>query len=373
LFPAAFPRGYALYGFTDPSWKQQRRCRRLRLDAPQEVFTVAPAFVMPSMRGRVATVEKALFLMRFPVPCWAIAYVFGRDAMSWYRLHQGLGRFSSVGTPVQAAAHLPQDLVADEKQSWVKGQRVYSATTAGRACIWGASVARSASQPDVQQAYGLCAQEATALDAGDTPHTVNTDGWPAPQGAWKALFPNSTVLCCFLHAFLKIRDRATQAWGMFFEQVQERVWKAYHAPSKRAFSQRLRRLRAWAEAALPDAAMQTPPLDLCDKRAQFSQSYEHGSAHRTSHMVDRVMKLLDRACFNAPYFHGTFEAAASRGRAWALLGTFCPSSPGTVSKYHGQACPSERLNGKRYAENWLANLRISGSMNGVEIDQQNPL
>lgn len=47
LFPAAFPRGYALYGFTDPSWKQQLRCRRLRLDATQEVFTVAPAFVMP--------------------------------------------------------------------------------------------------------------------------------------------------------------------------------------------------------------------------------------------------------------------------------------------------------------------------------------
>jgi hypothetical protein len=47
LFPAAFPRGYALYGFPDPSWKQHRRCRRRRLDATHEVFTVAPAFVMP--------------------------------------------------------------------------------------------------------------------------------------------------------------------------------------------------------------------------------------------------------------------------------------------------------------------------------------
>ena len=83
LFPAAFPRGYALYGFTAPSWKQQLRCRRLRLDATQEVFTVAPAFVMPYMSGRVDTVEKALFLMRFHVPGWASAYVFGRDAMYW--------------------------------------------------------------------------------------------------------------------------------------------------------------------------------------------------------------------------------------------------------------------------------------------------
>ena len=106
---------------------------------------------------------------------------------------------------------------------------------------------------------------------------------------------------------------------------------------------------------------------------QFNQSYDHCYAHRTSNMVDRLMKFLDRACFNAQYFHGTFEAAESRVRALALLWNFCPSSPGTVSKYHGQACPAERLNGKRYAENWLENLLISGSMNGVEMDQQNPL
>jgi hypothetical protein len=86
-----------------------------------------------------------------------------------------------------------------------------------------------------------------------------------------------------------------------------------------------------------------------------------------------LMKFLDRACFNGQYFHGTFETAESRVRAWALLWNFCPSSPSTVSKYHGQACPAERLNGRRYADNWLENLLVSGSMNGVEMGQQIPL
>ena len=373
LFPEAFPWGHALYGFTDPSSKQHLRCRRLRLNETKEVFTVAPTFVMPYRSGRVEEVEKALFLMRFHVPCWALAYVFGRDAMYWYRLHHGLGRFSIVGTTVQTAEHLPKDLVADEKQSWLKGQRVSIATTAGRDCILGASVAQSASQPDLKQAYGTFAQEATGLDEDYAPQTVNTDGWQATQGAWKALFPNITVILCFLHAFLKIRGRATKALGAVFAQVQERVWEAYHAPSKRAFSQRLRRLRAWAETALPDSAMKTHTLDLCAKRAQFSRSYDHRYAHRTSNMVDRLMRFLDRACFNGQYFHGTFEAAEHRVRALALLWNFCPSSPSTVSKYHGQACPAERLNGRRYAENWLENLLVSGSMNGVEMDQQIPL
>ena len=90
-------------------------------------------------------------------------------------------------------------------------------------------------------------------------------------------------------------------------------------------------------------------------------------------MVDRLMKFLDRACFNGQYFHGMLESAESRVRSLALLWNFCPSSPGTVKKYEGQRCPAERLNGQRYAENWLENLLISGSMNGVEMDQQNPL
>lgn len=51
-------------------------------------------------------VEKALLLMRFHVPRGALAYVFGRDAMYWYRLEQTVGRFSGVGTPVKAPERL---------------------------------------------------------------------------------------------------------------------------------------------------------------------------------------------------------------------------------------------------------------------------
>ena len=251
VFPAAFPWGYALYGFTDPSSKQEIRCRRIRLDQGQTVFAIAPAFVMPYMTGRTQEVDHALFLMRFHVPCWALAHVCGRDAMYWYRLEQGLGRFSVVGTTVKSPERLPKDLVADEKHSWLKGERVYIATTAAKDCILGTSVAPSASQTDLEKAYGVFASEAQAVDADYAPETVNTDGWPATQNAWKALFNQITVILCFLHALIKIRDRAKKAFGELGHEVQTRVWDAYHAPSKRAFAQRLRRLKEWASEALP--------------------------------------------------------------------------------------------------------------------------
>lgn len=237
IFPEGLEGGYVLYGFTDPSRKQQLRCRPIRLNATGEVFTVAPAFVMPYMSATVAEAEKALLLMRFDVPYWAIAYGFGRDAMYGYRHELGLGRFSVVGTTVKTPARLPTDLVADEKHSGLDGERIYLATTAGEGCMLGASVAASASEAALTQAYGVFADEAKAVDPDYAPETVNTDGWSATQGAWKALFPPITVILWFLHAFLKIRDRATKALAEAFDQVRERVWQAYHAPTKAAFAQ----------------------------------------------------------------------------------------------------------------------------------------
>lgn len=373
LFPAKFDHGYALCGFTPPSGKQGLRCRRVRLSAGGRVWAVAPAFVMPYMTATVAEVEKALLLMRFHVPCWALAYVFGRDAMYWYRLEQSLGRFSVVGTTVKASEYLPQDLVADEKHSRLAGEKIYLAMTAGEGCILGASVSESASEAGLTQAYGVFAEEARALNPGYTPETVNTDGWAATQGAWQRLFPRITVILCFLHAFLKIRERATNVLAACFEPVGNKIWYAYRAPNKAAFAQRLRRLREWAERTLPDSPMKHHTLALCDKRARFSRSYDHAHAHRTSNLVDRLMRFLDRVCFNAQYFHGTLASAELRIRALALLWNFCPSSPETVKKHQGQRCPAERLNGKRYVENWLENLLVSGSMNGLRHHQQNPL
>ncbi len=116
LFPEAWGRGYAWCGFTEPSRQQEGlRCRRVRLTAGEGVFAVAPAWVMPDLTASVAEVEKARLLMRFQVPCWALAQVFGRDALFGYRLEQGLGRFSVVGTTVKAPERLP---VAAREHNW---------------------------------------------------------------------------------------------------------------------------------------------------------------------------------------------------------------------------------------------------------------
>lgn len=373
LFPDTFVQGYVFNGKTVPSVKMEYRLRRIQLKADGVTFTLAPAFTMPYMTAKSENVEKPLFLRRFNVPYWGMTYVFGRNDMYWYRLEQSLGRFNIVGTTVKDPELLPQDLLADEKHTKRGGEKQYIAMTVAKECILGSAMTESASEVGLAEAYGVFAHEARSLEPGYAPDTVNTDGWAATQNAWRRWFPGITVILCFLHAFIKIRDRATKKMADSFNEAADRVWDAYEATSKASFSQRLRRLQEWAVTQVPESPMKKHILDLCAKRERFTSSFAHEQAHRTSNMVDRLMKFFDRACFDSMYFHGNLHSAKQRVRAWAILWNFCPSCPATIKKHDGQMSPAERLNNRRYDDVWLVNLLISASMNGTQGYQQKPL
>jgi hypothetical protein len=283
--------------------------------------------------------------------------------MYWYRLERSLGRPSLVGTTVQAAERLPRHLVADEKHTSLAGEKVYLAATAGGGCCLGMALALTAGNDDLTEAYGVFREEAQRLDPEYRPRTVNTDGWPATQAAWRALFKGVTIILCFLHAFLKVRERAKHLKETF-ALLRERIWEAYHAPGARSFSQRLRRLRQWAEAHVDKEVVREKVLALCDKRAAFVKAYAHPGCRRTSNPVDRLLRRLDHHLYCTQHLHGTTGAAERGLRGWALIHNFAPSCPETVRESPGLRSPAERLNGGRYHDEWLQNLLVSASLGG---------
>jgi hypothetical protein len=283
--------------------------------------------------------------------------------MYWYRLERSLGRFSLIGTTIQAAERLPRHLVADEKHTTSGGEKVYLAATTGGGCCLGLALAETAGADDLTDAYGVFRDEAHHLDPEYCPETVNTDGWPATQAAWRALFKGVTLILCFLHAFLKIRERAVHLKETFAD-LSRRVWEAYHAPDARTFSQRLRRLREWAAAHVDKPVVREKVLALCDKREAFVKAYAHPGCHRTSNPVDRLLRRLDYHLYCAQHLHGTTTAAEQGLRGWALIHNFAPSCPWTARGTPGLRSPAERLNGKRYHPEWLQNLLVSASLAG---------
>lgn len=364
LFPQKIAEGYVLHGKTAPSVKLGIRQRRIKILATGDVYSICPSFVMPYMTGFVSDVEKALFFQRFGLPYWALTYGFGRNDMYWYRMVTAFGRCSIVGTTVKRPECLPKDIVADEKHTSLKGQKVYGATTVGGGCLLGASVSQSASEDALTEAYGKFADEAKNVDPDYQLETVNTDGWKATGNAWKTHFPLATIICCFLHAFISIRDRCKKKYRDLFNEIADYVWHSYRAENKRSFSQRIRRLREKALAKIKKGIVLEKVLALCGKAPNFAKAYDHPNAHRTSNMVDRLMRWLDKYLFNMQYFHGTLASAEMGIRAWAILRNFQPYCPRTIGNRTDLICAATELNGFKYCDNWLENLLVATSMGG---------
>jgi hypothetical protein len=362
LFPQAMGQGYTFHD-RYCSRKQGIVLRRIKLKATAEVFTLRPSFVMPYCIARTEEVEKALYLRHWGVPFAALAYVFGRDAMFWYRAWLSLGRPNLVGTTVKHAAQMPQDVVADEKITWLAGNEVVIPTTVGEGCVLGIGVAQEATSDGLQRAYGEFVAEAQAVFPDYQARSVCTDGFPATREAWRQLFPHLTLVLCFLHSLLKIKERCR---GTLRRQVLERAWHVYQAVTKGQFSQRLRRLSEWASATL-DGPVAEMVRKVGQHRADFTPAYDCPQAARTTNAVDRLHNHLDRVLYAMRYCHGQPASARWAVRAWAMQWNFHPYGPRLRHDHPGRSSPFADLNGFHYHPNWLQNFLIASSMGGLRL------
>ena len=175
------------------------------------------------------------------------------------------------------------------------------------------------------------------------------------------MFPLITVVLCFLHGFLKIRDRCRKA-----HELHRRVWDVYRAATAEEF----RRLMASFSGGVQRKPGPPGARDAGEAVGQdgvYVVAYAHPGCHRTSNAVDRPMNRLCRLMYASRGLHG-HQARPSRLRGWALLLNFRPYAPrGNQPRTHDS--PAHRLNGKRYHEHWLHNLMASTSLMGFRNRQ----
>ena len=362
LFPAAISAGLTLHDSYYSTKQAGLHLRRIKLRQTGEVFLVRPSLVMPYLGAKTDEVEKALYLRQWGVPFEALADVFGRDAMFYYRAWVSLGRNAIVATTVKSGAHLPAHLLADEKHTWRQGERQYVATTVGSGCLLGAEVVAEASTEALEAGSGVFLEEARQLQPTYTPETVCTDGWRATREAWQLLVPAVTLILCFLHSVLKIAARCR---GVLRQQLRERAWRVYQARTKVEFAQRVRRLREWAERQL-EGAVQATVLKLCALKEEFIVAYDYPQAARTTNGIDRLMDYMDRVLYGMRYLHGRRTSARWAVRAMAVQWNFHPYSQ-RAQREGGKRSAFEALNGFQYHDNWLHNLLSAASMGGRRL------
>lgn len=366
LFPANIANGYVLHSSYTSEKMPEIVLRRIEVKENEDVFTIAPSGVMPYMTGYTDNVEKALFLLRFGVPYWALTYVFGKNDMFWFRQFCHFGRYHIVQTTVKDLEKLPKDLLADEKHIYINAEKAYVAMTVANDCVLGASISLSADEDGLTEAYGHFQEEVLHVDPDYEPETVNTDGWSATKKAWRNLFPLIVIIECFLHAFLKIRNCCQKRFKDVYPEIAERVWDVYKAKDADSFLSQMACLQNWAEEKLQGtgSALQSV-LKLCAKADHFVLTFAYPNAYRTSNMIDRHMLPMDRWLFHAQSFHGDLISAEKAVRAWALFHSFWEYCPRANIRKKFKS-PAHKLNGFIYHDNWLHNLLISTSIAGAK-------
>lgn len=358
LFPEGIQAGFSLTGRLPESKKMPGvRLRQLRL-RDSRVFSLRPSFVMSYMTGQVEQVEHPLLLLSFGVPCWLVTKIFGHNDMHWHRLLERLGRNSLVGTTVRDPQKLPEHLAADEHHADWCGQKGYVACTSGGGCVLGAALSDAADEEHLTPAYGQFAQEARDVNPAYEPKTVNADGWFATRNSFQALFPAIAVILCFLHGFLKIRDRCRKA-----RELHGRVWEVYRAATAVEFAERMQALREWCQQGTWPKAVLEMLEKLWNRESEYAKSYAHPGCHRTSNAVDRPMNRLTRFLYAGRGLHGHQSSSERRLRGWALLHNFRPFAPRGRQARPFES-PAHRLNQKQYAPHWLHNLQVSASLGG---------
>lgn len=273
--------GFVFNGKSRLSKKSSYQLRQIKVGT--QFYRLQPSWLLPYQRTTTDVASKALFLARFAVPFWAIAYVFGHNTLFWYRLLVSLGRFNLVSTTLLKAQNLPADVLADEHHCRQQGIKAYLATTVAKGCFLGIEASAQADQASLKDSCSVFQQEARSLQPEYSPMSVNTDGRKATQNAWLSLFPSVLVVECFFHAFLKIRQRVTASLQAHVKKTSDRVWQLYRAEGKPvcrcgSFAQRFRRLREWDSVELPASAMSDNVLKMCAKAQVFSTLLRGGGS-----------------------------------------------------------------------------------------------
>jgi hypothetical protein len=98
------------------------------------------------------------------------------------------------------------------------------------------------------------------------------------------LFPLITVVLCFLHGFLKIRDRCRKA-----SELHRRVWDVYRAATAEEFRRLMNEFQQWCATQTWTTSVREMLTKLWNKTESYVVAYDHPGCHRTSNAVDRPM------------------------------------------------------------------------------------
>jgi hypothetical protein len=177
---------------------------RVQCTRCKAVFTVLPHFVLRYRQMRPAVARDALLATHGGLSLELCAIIYHISPMAVYRLVCAFGHQSLVAVLTQCGLPLPVYVLADEKHSHCRTEKVYLPTIICGRVIWHLGYTEEASAAALTQSYGAFQRAAFHHEPSYRVRGILTDGFDSTTKSMRTLFPGARLGNCLRHAINKL-------------------------------------------------------------------------------------------------------------------------------------------------------------------------
>src|SRR5713101_6963777 len=334
---------------------------RLQCTTCKAVFTVLPHFVLRYRQMRPEVARDALLATHGGLSLERCAVLYHLSPMALYRVVCALGHQGLVTVLTRCGLALPVYVLADEKHSRCRAEKVYLPTIVSGRVLWHLGYTEEASAAAFTQSYGAFQQAALQQEPSYRVRGILTDGFDSTTKSLRTLFPEARLGFC-LHEVPTRRPKKLAAIASPVRQslrakFHTLLYRARQRKSLRVFAlgQRLRHFADYVAHKAGVANGERVRRWFQDKKAGWYAVLADPQMPATSTLLDQAHNAIERKLFAMEGFHhpGGSQQAFLTGLAhlYNLI-------PYQRRAQHAGQCGVEVEGGRVPTQDWMLNLQI---------------
>ncbi len=334
---------------------------RIQCTTCKAVFTVLPHFVLRYRTMRPDVARDALLATHGSLSLEWCAVLCHISPMALYRVICAFGQHSLVTVLTRCGLPLPTYILADEKHSRCRTDRVYLPTIVRGRVIWHLGYSASKSAAAFTGSYGVFQRAALAHEPSYQVRGALTDGFDSTTKSMRTLFPGTRLGNCLRHALNKLPDKLIGVSAPVRKGSRAKFHALLHRCRQRtslrvvALGQRLRHFADHITATVGQEHGQRVRNWVQDKKAGWYAVLEDPSMPATSTLLDQTHNAIERKLFAMKGFHHPGGSQQAFLTGLAHLYNLVPYQ--RWAKHAGQ-CGVEVERGTVPTRDWFLNLQF---------------
>ncbi len=334
---------------------------RVQCTTCKAVFTVLPHFVLRYRQMRPEVARDALLATHGGLSLELCAVIGHISPMAVYRLVCSFGHQSLVPVLTRCGLPLPRYLLADEKHSHCRTDKVYLPTIVSGRVIWHLGYSASKSAVAFTASYGAFQRAALEHEPSYRVRGALTDGFDSTTKSMRTLFPGARLGYCLRHALNKLPDKLIGVSASVRQSVRSQfhtlLYRCRQRTSLRvvALGQRLRRFADHITATVGAEHGERVRNWFKEKKAGWYAVLEDPQMPSSSTLLDQAHNAIDRKLFAMKGFHHPAGSQAAFLTGLAHLYNLIPYQRRALS---AGRCGVEVEGGRLPTHDWMLNLQV---------------